>query len=416
LAALNAGNPGPAIQMFERVVQLEPKHKQAWDDLGLAYLRLGKFDEAAAAFHHQLQVNPYDEHAYNYLGLTYEQQQKFSEAADSFKKQIEVNPLDTLAHAALGSLYLEQHKYAAAVPELDKATILSPDDGGLQVSLGQAYLNSGDKEKALGAFDKGVELSQAPLVWNNVAYSLADHNLQLDKAQRYAESAVATTAANLRNVELSHLTLADLGQVASIGAYWDTLGWVHFQKGDLATAERYLQASWALDQHGEVADHLAQTYEKRGQKDEAVHLYALAAAAPHSVPETRARLAKLLGTDPADPKIDALVRTAQSELPALHTFSAGKIAQADVSADFWIELAPKSSKDPAAKVEAVRFVSGSERLRGLGERLRQLDFGAVFPDESGAKLIRRATLACSAAPGGDCHLTLVRPEDVRTVN
>src|ERR1700690_4343639 len=110
LAALNSGNTRAAIPLFLRVVELDPKHKQAWNDLGLAYLRAGMFDEAAEAFRKQVGVDPFDEHAYNYLGIALQQQQKFDEAEAAFKKQIGVNPLDPIAHAALGGLLLGQHK------------------------------------------------------------------------------------------------------------------------------------------------------------------------------------------------------------------------------------------------------------------------------------------------------------------
>jgi Flp pilus assembly protein TadD len=412
LAALNSGNPGAAIPLFRRVVELEPAHKQAWNDLGLAYLRLGKFDEGAAAFHKQIAVNPYDEHAYNYLGIAYEQQQKFIDAASAFQKQIEVNPLDPVAHAALGGLYLEQHKYAEAVPELDKATILTPDSAGLQVSLGTALINTGETKKALAAFEKGAELSQTPLVWNDIAYNLADHNLELEKAQRYAESAVAATAASLRNAELAHLTLDDLNAVASIGAYWDTLGWVYFQRGDLDTAERYLRAAWLLNQHGEVGEHLGRIFEKRGQKDEAIRWYGLGIAATHSVPETRGRLVALLGPDTKESQINELVTKARRELSTLRTFPAGKLLTENADADFLILLSP-GEKD--ARMDEVRFVGGSEKLRPFASNLRSIHFAGMFPDASPAKLVRRGTLTCSAATG-DCVFTLVLPEDVRTVN
>jgi Flp pilus assembly protein TadD/transglutaminase-like putative cysteine protease len=409
LAALNSGNLQAAIPLFERVVELEPKHKQAWNDLGLAYLRIGKFDDAAGAFRKQIEVNPYDEHAYNYLGLTLQQQRKFVEAADAFRKQIDLNPLDTIAHAALGSLFLTQHKYAEAVPELDKATILSPDNAELQVSLGQAYLNTGEEEKAMAAFQKGIELSQTPVVWNNVAYNLADHKLELSKAQQYAESAVSATTTNLRNIELSRLSLEDLAAVQSLGAYWDTLGWVYFQKGDLASAERYVRAAWLLAQHGEVGDHLAQIYEKRGQKNMAIHMYALAIAAPHSVPETRGRLATLLG---GEARINRLVSGAMPELSELHTIQVGKLLNESADADFFVLLSPSGQN---ANVEAVQFISGSEKLRPFAERLRSLNYGPVFPDDSPVRLVRRATLSCSAA-AGKCVLLLVPPEDLHTLN
>jgi Flp pilus assembly protein TadD len=408
-AALSSGSPQAAIPLLQRVVELEPKHKQAWNDLGLSFLRVGKFDDAISAFRKQVEVNPYDERAYDFLGATFQQQQKYTEAADAFRKQIDVNPLDPYAHAGLGSLFLLEHKYHDAIPELEKATILSPDNAELQVGLGQAYLNTDQKGKALAAFEKGVELSESPLVWNNVAYSLADAEIDLDKAQEYAESAVTTTAANLRNIELAHLALDDLRTVESIGSYWDTLGWIYFRKGDLDKAERYIRAAWLLLQHGEVGDHLAQIYVKRAQKDRAIHMYALALAAPRSVPETRARLTILLG---GNEQIARLVDEAKPELVELRTIPAGKLLDEKAGADFLILLSPGGKE---ARVDAVQFVKGSEKLRPFAERLRSLDYGPMFPDESPARLVRRATLTC--AQGTDeCVLLLLLPEDVRTLD
>jgi Flp pilus assembly protein TadD len=409
LAALNSGNMRAAIPLFQRVVELEPQHKQAWNDLGLAYLRAGDFDKAADAFRKQIGVNAFDEHAYNYLGIALQQQEKFDEAEAAYKKQIELNPLDPIAHSALGSLFLQRHKYADAVPELDKASVLSPENAGLQVGLGQAYLNTNEREKALGAFEKAAEISQTPDVWNNVAYNLADHSLELDKALQYAESAVSTSAASLRNVELSNLSLDNLNAVASIGAYWDTLGWVYFQKGDYAKALDFVQASWLLNQHGEVGDHLAQIYQKRGEKDRAIHMFALAIAAPHSVPETRARLVILLGGNTG---IDERVKQAQAELASIRTLRAGKLLKEDAQADFFVLL---SLGGKNAKVDAVKFISGSEKLRPFVATLHDLDYGPMFPDAAPVKLVRRGTLACSGSTG-DCTFRLIRPEDVRSVN
>ena len=408
-AALNSGNPRAAIPLFQRVVSLDPKHKVAWNDLGLAYLRLGQFGDAADAFRKQIEVNPYDEHSYDYLGVTLQQAQKNDEAIAAFRKQVELNPLDKVAHASLGSIYLDQHKYADAIPELDKATVLTPDSAGLQVSLGQAYMNTGDKEKALAAFQKGVEISQSPAVWNNVAFNLADHKLDLDRAKQYAESAVSATAASLRNIELPNLKNEDLNEVAAIGNFWDTLGWVDFQNGDLDSAERYIRAAWLLNEHGGVSDHLAQIYEKRGHKDQAAHMYALAMAAPHSDPDTSARFTLLLGSNT---QIKDLLSRAKPELTTLRSLPAGKLLAEDAKADFVVLL---SSGEKTAHVDAVQFVSGSEKLRPFADRLRSLDYGPMFPDASAVKLVRRGTLTCSAATG-DCVFLLLLPEEVHTVN
>jgi tetratricopeptide (TPR) repeat protein/transglutaminase-like putative cysteine protease len=408
-AALNSGNPREAIPLLERAVQLDPKTKQGYNDLGLAYLRMRQFPEAESAFHKQLEINPFDEHTYNYLGLALQQEQKFPEAAAAYRKQLDINPLDPVTHAAFGALFLEQHKYAEAVPELDKAAVLAPESAELQISLGQALLNSGEKQKALDAFQKGIELGRSsPAVWNNVAYNLASANIELDRAAQYAESAISSTGASLRNIQLARLTPDDLTQVVNIGVYWDTLGWVYFKKGDLDKAERFVRAAWLLNQQGEVGDHLAQIYEKSGQKQEAIRMYSEAIAAPHADPETRARLTLLLGENT---QIDALAVQAKARLLKSRTFAAGKLLDEKAEADFFILLAPGTK---SAKVEAVKFITGSPDLRPFAENLRTIDFGPMFPDAAPAKLVRRGTLTCAAATS--CTFTLILPENVRTLN
>jgi len=416
LAALNSLNLRAAIPLLERAVALNPSHKQAWDDLGLAYLRVGKNDEAVSAFQKQLEINSFDEHANEYLGVAFEQQQKYPEAIGAFRKQAELNPLDPVAHAALGQIFLEQHSGAEAVVELEKATILSPENAPLQVNLGRAYLDTGEKEKALAAFEHGAELSPTPMVWNNIAFNLAERKIELEKAQQYAESAISTTGAKLRNIELAHLTATEIGDVSSMAAYWDTLGWVNFQKGDLSAAVRYIAAAWQLAENGELADHLGQIYEKQGQKDLAIHTYALALAAPRTSPDTRARLTLLLG---GNAEIDRLVRQAAPELAALRSFPMPGLHLGDASADFLIVLAPSGSNGASTKVEGVKFVGGSESLRTLGEKpggkLLALDYRTVFPDSSAIKIVRRGTVSCSVKTG-DCTLLLLRPEEVRGIN
>jgi Flp pilus assembly protein TadD len=395
--------------LLQRAIQLDPKTKQGYNDLGLAYLRTRQFTAAEAAFHGQLEINPFDDHAYNYLGLTLQQQQKFSESEGAYRRQLEINPLDPVAHAALGELFLEQHDYSQAVPELDKAAVLAPESADLQVSLGQALLNSGQKEKALDAFQKGVDLGHSsPVVWNNVAYHLANASIELDRAAQYAESAISATNASLRNMQLARLTPDDLAQVASLGVYWDTQGWIYFKKGDLDKAERCVRAAWLLNQQSEVGGHLAEIYEKRGQKQEAIRLYAEAIAAPHADPETRARLTLLLGENT---QIDSLVAQAKARLAKSRIFPAGKLLAEKAEADFFILLAPGTK---SAKVEAVKFIAGSPDLRPFAENLRTIDFGPMFPDASPTKLVRRGTLACS--PPGPCTFTLILPENARSPN
>ncbi|MGA9883174.1 MAG: DUF3857 domain-containing protein [Candidatus Acidiferrales bacterium] len=391
--SLNGGHPESAVPLFARAVQIDPKSKDAWNDLGLAYLRLGKYRDAGSAFRKQLKVNPTDENAGNYIGLALERQQDFDGALAAFRRQVRDHPLDPVAHGALGELLVDQHDYAAAVPELEKGGVLAPENPNIQIALGRAYLNLDKIPEAANAFDHAARISPTPPVLNKIAYQLASRKIALDKAQKLSEAAIAATAEDLRGIDLARVSADQIAESTQLGAYWDTLGWVYFQQGDAKKAEPYVRASWLLDFDGEAGDHLAQIYEKLGEKDRAIHICALALATQDALPDTRARLTLLLG---GNSQIDALVAHAKPELEKLRTIPAGKFSgDEDVYADFLVLLSPGEKKP---HVDGVRFLSGDQSLASFADSLRSLDFGAIFPDAPSAahvEIIRRGTLSCS---------------------
>src|SRR5262249_4924492 len=356
-----------------------------------------------SAFNKQLEVNPYDEYAYNNLGRVYLAQANYPAAVAAFNKQIEISPLDRTAHGNLGWVLLEQKKYSDAASELEKAVSITPEDSRAHVMLGRAQLNLGDSEKALASFDKAVELAPAHYTWNEIAYELSLRKVHLDRAQQYSESAVTTTSALLRNVELEQLGPAQLALVDALGAEWDTLGWIHFQRNDLDQAEKFIRAAWRLSQHGEVGDHLAQIYEKRGNKELAMKTLALAINGIRPKPEARQRLATLAGgAKPAD----ALVEKYRAELQQQRTMKLGKVmppAKEKRNAEF-ITLISRSG------VIGVKFVSGDESLRAATDALRTASFPMEFPDATDVKLARRGQLSCEAS--GECVFALYTPEEV----
>ncbi len=405
-ASLNRGHAESAVPLFERAVQIDPKSKSAWNDLGLAYLRLGKYREADSAFRKQLEVNPADEHAGNYIGLALERQQDFDGALSAFRRQVTDHPLDPVAHGALGELLVNQHDYAAAVPELEKGGVLAPGNPDIQIALGRAYLNLDKIPEAANAFDHAARISPTPPVLNEIAYQLAIRKIALDKAQKFSAAAISATAEDLRGVDLARVSANEITESKQMGVYWDTLGWVYFQQGDAKKAEPYVRASWLLNFDGESGDHLAQIYQKLGEKGRAIHLCALALAAPNAMPDTRARLTLLLG---GNSRIAELVSEAKPELETLRTIPAGKFdGHEDARADFLVLLSP-GEKMP--RVIAVRFLGGNEKLAAFGERLRSLDYGESFPDASPVELIRRGTLACSTA-SRECTFIVALPGTV----
>jgi tetratricopeptide (TPR) repeat protein len=411
-AAVRNGNYPIAEQLLKRVVEKEPKHKTVRRNLSFVLVQQRKYDEAIAVLREQTKINPFEDYAYNMLGRVYWYQQDYANAEESFRKQIEVTPLDQTAHSNLGQMLIDARRYKEAVAELERAISLAPEEESLHVSIGRAYLALGDAPKAIASFEEAIKLSRTPLVLNNVAYFMALEGAQLEKAQQYAESAVTTVATSLRNLEAANLTIDDLRNVASLAAYWDTLGWVYYQKGDLESAEKYIKASWTIQQHSEVGHHIGAVAEKRGKKDEAIRLYAQGAVADRVQPEARESLLKLVKAD----TVETLLQTAKKELPAYQVLPLGKLvsdAKAPVEAEFYLLFAPDANRN--AQTIDVKFIKGDESLKPLASQLKSIKYALVFPDATPTKIVRRGTLRCEAKPGA-CTFTMISPDMILSVD
>ena len=408
-SAFDRGNYQTSIDLLKKVVADDPKHKTAWMDLGRAYMVLRQTDSAIDAFKKQSELDPYDEAAFDSLGWAYTNERKYDDAAAALNKAIEINPLSQYAHGALGSMYQESHQYDKAVPELEKAVSLKQDDAALQIALGDSYLNLGQDDKALAAFSRATEISATPEVWNDIAYQLSLKGAHLDRAQQYAESAVSTIGNALRNLSLDQVSMRDLANISSLDADWDTLGWVYFARGDLSKAEKYVGAAWNLGGHGEVGDHLAQIYQKEGRKDDAIRTYAMALSGIRPPNETRGRLAALVG---GDAKVSPAIDQHRLDFQALRTIKLGK-APAAGSADFFVVIT--ATDNGSGKISAVKFISGEEKLKPLGDNLRDMKIDFSFPDNEPTKILRRGVLSCSQSTG-ECEFVMILPEDVHQVD
>ncbi len=398
LDALNAGDGASAVRLFRQVVKLEPRHQYAWNNLGRAYMQLNQLDSAVAAFLKQIDINPYDQYAYNNLGLVQWRRGDLRGAAVSFGKQIEVNPLDRFAHANLGRVDLLLTRDSDAVHELSQAAAITPEDGPVRADLGRAWLRLHQTDSAVAEFDRAVELAPNAATWNTVAYALALSGERLDRAATYARSAVDATAATLRTLNPDRIGPRELAAVGQLGAMWDTLGWIEFRRGNIATAEPYVRAAWLLLHHAEVGDHLGQIYEARGRKIDALHAYAMALNAmfPVAAADTRRRLQAIVGSPAATQFWSDSGRAWLMEQRTIHLGAAGGL---DGAARVQIIV------NSRVGIEQVRFLGGPSEFSRLIAPIKSSAMPISFPDSTQTRLPLLGLVTCSPL-GGGCTLVL----------
>ncbi len=399
-AAIMRRDLDDAYDLLERALKLDDHYKDAWLMLGTVQFSKGQMKEGEADLRKGIEIDPKDAHGYIMLAYAYMHQRQPEQAIAVWQDLLKQDPNNVTALISLGDTLLSLKRYAEAIPVLESAQALIKSSEPLEIALANAYLGAGKPEKAAPLLKEAADTSLSPMVWNDVAYTLADHNLNLPVAQLYAEKAVQSVEHDAANVDLDHLEKADLDRMKQLANNWDTLGWVYFREGDMARAQKYMEAAWNLYQDRVIGEHLAQVYEKQGKVAAAKHQYVLARGSPD------------LSAPPPSPDErfappTAARMSAVEELSEMRRTDLGKVSKKQGSAEFFVLLAP------GGKVEAVKFISGDENIRPLSKVLALLKLKAPLPDDAPVKIVRRGVLMCNGL-NLDCDFTLFEVESVES--
>jgi Tfp pilus assembly protein PilF len=116
LTHLRENRPQLALEEFKKAVKGDGKSPYFQKGLGVAYMQLGKYDEAVSAFRKALSLNPYYVDVRNDLGTALVLSGKRSEAKAEFVSAYNdpTNPSPDLSARNLGQAYLEEKNYTEA--------------------------------------------------------------------------------------------------------------------------------------------------------------------------------------------------------------------------------------------------------------------------------------------------------------
>jgi tetratricopeptide (TPR) repeat protein len=222
---LNRGEAEEAGELLYRAVDQNPRDPQLWIQAAGAFLQSGNHERSVAVSDEGLLLFP---------GFV---------------------PLLRLSGYAL----METYQNREAIARFEEATGIIQEDqseaetelADLLGALGVLYTRTGEYEAADRAYRSAIESDpNNAVVLNNYAFSLADRGVEL----KYAESLAQ------RAVELQ----------PDSAAFLDTMGWVHFKRGDHESARTWLTRAAQQDgASAAVYEHLGDACAALGASDEA---------------------------------------------------------------------------------------------------------------------------------------------------
>ncbi len=148
-----------AIDFFQKAISVDPDFSEAHNNLGFAYEKSRKFNEAIDSYKKALSNLLYmtPEKAYNSLGRVYYRLGKYDEAIDAYKNSLKRMPELYISYYGLALCYSEKGRYGDASLAITKAIEMDPLYKGSKSKavndLSQRKLNArGEDEKDIADY------------------------------------------------------------------------------------------------------------------------------------------------------------------------------------------------------------------------------------------------------------------------
>jgi tetratricopeptide (TPR) repeat protein len=153
-----------AIVKLRKVVELDPQMMRAYDNLGLCYDYLGKYDEAIASYNRAVELNREQAQPSPWphvnLAISLMAVDKLAEAENHLRKAIAYDARLPQAHYQLGQALEKQGKYDEATESLKRAAALDPTYPEPHYTLSRIYQRQGKSEEAKKSVERFQQLKK----------------------------------------------------------------------------------------------------------------------------------------------------------------------------------------------------------------------------------------------------------------
>jgi tetratricopeptide (TPR) repeat protein len=245
-----------SIGILQNAHAASPGDVQPMFALVNALVRAQKVDRAEAFLQSVISNDPANAEAHVLMGSTQLLRNAPDQASKSFSAAIERQPKKTIGYRALADLQIRQGQPDDALKVIRAGLQAQPDSLALRLVLAGLLEIKGDYEQAISEYDTMLKQdSGSMIVANNLASLLTDY-----RSDRASHERAYTLALGLRK--------------SQVPQFKDTLGWVHYHRGEHKMALPYLEEAVAeLPDVAMVRYHAGMNYVALGESAKATEQF-----------------------------------------------------------------------------------------------------------------------------------------------
>ncbi len=156
--ALSAGDYENAIEYYIEEIKKSPTDVHLRNNLGIAYIRLARYDDAFREFQKTIAIDPNYAKAHYNLGLVYYHKGHLDKEIEAYKKAIAIDPEYKIARMNLASAYLARGNIELAEKEYKWVITKEPENKKALYNLGLIYSDMKRKDEAILMFERFLKL------------------------------------------------------------------------------------------------------------------------------------------------------------------------------------------------------------------------------------------------------------------
>ena len=274
-----------ALTQFQKLLEFDPQNIDALYAAGILSQGLALLDESKAYFETLLATYPEEDRARLYLGQILSEQRAYDEALDLLRK-IASADLYFDVQIRIGFVLADAGRIEEALKHLADVTPKSQDEQvRVYLAREQVLRDSGQPDHALELLSAALidipdhpDLLYARGLVTAIMDRVVEHEqdmrrlIEIDPENAHAYNALGYTLADKtdRLTEALELIEKALALLPGDPFILDSLGWVHYRRGDLDLALEYLQLAMDQRPDAEIAAHLGEVLWQLGDEEQAI--------------------------------------------------------------------------------------------------------------------------------------------------
>lgn len=249
-----------ALQLYGQILEVDPRHAQAINNVGACHCQLDHYREAEGYFRRAIKVDSKYVDAYSNLAAVLRGFGQLAESESCLRRALRLKPSNASARVSLGLTLLARGRAMEAKGNLEKALRALPKNTDALTGLGQVAITLGDFSGAEQWFQRALDVNpNLPRPWA----ALANLRKMTSEDGDWSKRAQQIIATGLTSMDESSLRFA-------LGKYHDDIG-----KYDLAF-ENYKRGN-------DILKSVARPYDSTAHKkfvDDLIATYSTHSATP----------------------------------------------------------------------------------------------------------------------------------------